>query len=47
MGLSTFLLGQLSSYSDILHINFLYDQKGREAALERILDVWDELIRRT
>jgi len=47
MDLSTFLLGQLSSYSDILQINFLYDQKGREAALERILDVWDELIRRT
>ena len=47
MDLSTFLLGQLSSYSDILQINFLYDQKGREAALKRILDVWDELIRRT
>lgn len=47
MDLSTFLLGQLSSYSDILQINFLYDQKEREAALERILDVWDELIMRT
>ena len=47
MDISTFLLGQLSSYSDVLQINFLYDQKGREAALERILDVWNELIRRT
>lgn len=47
MDISTFLLGQLSSYSDVLQINFLYDQKGREVALERILDVWNELIRRT
>lgn len=47
MDIGTFLLGQLSSYSDVLQISFLYDQKEREAALERILGTWNELIRST